>query len=269
MKMPLHVPVKSLPNRAVSFRATTTTTDYEPDQSQVTTVRESKLACEAPKAALAERKNTSRQLADPPSSAAEEVILGRESALKTETGFEYNPNTYAVHFPLLGSPRSAMPGRAIPISDHDYSKADSSAFVQSKNAIAGAPSAAPTATSPLSDARMIIKNAPADFQDLALTPGCAIAFDHLPAFKDETPLLPGTTEPFGQFLTADAPADDCIKFDLPHSGYAGSVGPMPERRHSTATFDRSDSDLPANCGAPHFTGIAGPFDDIPRAGAPR
>ena len=78
MKMLLQV--NPVPDRAGSFRSTTTTTDYEPDQSQVTTVRESKLACEAPKAALAERKNTSRQLADPPSSAAEEVILGRERA---------------------------------------------------------------------------------------------------------------------------------------------------------------------------------------------
>ena len=37
--MKMLLPVKSLPIRAVSSRTTTTTTDHEPDQSQVTTTR--------------------------------------------------------------------------------------------------------------------------------------------------------------------------------------------------------------------------------------
>ena len=266
--MKMLLPVRSLPPRAVSSRATTTTTEYEPDQSQVTTVRESKLACEAPETALAERKTDPGLLAKQHTTPSDQAIRGQESAREAETGFEYTPNAYALHFPPLRTARSAIPERAMPNSDHG-SEASRQASVQLKNAIASAPSAAPTATSPLSNARTIMEKAPADSPDLALTPGCAIAFDHLPASKAENPLLPGTTKPFGQFLTADAPADDRTKFSLPHSSCVGGVGPMPERRRATATFDRSDTDTcPPVGGAPHFTGIAGPFDDILRAGAP-
>ena len=260
--------VRSLPPRAVSSRATTTTTEYEPDQSQVTTVRESKLACEAPETALAERKTDPGLLAKQNTTPSDQAIRGQESAREAETGFEYTPNAYALHFPPLRTARSAIPERAMPNSDHG-SEAGKQAFVQLKNAIASAPSAAPTAINPLSDARVIMENAPADFQNLALAPGRAIDVDHLPAKAPaDLPVVPGIAEPFGQFLTAGAPADDCIKFERLHSGCAGGVGPMPERRHATATFDRSDSDVPANSGAPHFTGIAGPFDDIPPLAPP-
>ena len=260
--------VRSLPPRAVSSRATTTTTEYEPDQSQVTTVRESKLACEAPETALAERKTDPGLLAKQNTTPSDQAIRGQESAREAETGFEYTPNAYALHFPPLRTARSAIPERAMPNSDHG-SEAGKQAFVQLKNAIASAPSAVPTAINPLSDARVIMENAPADFQNLALAPGRAIDVDHLPAKAPaDLPVVPGIAESSGQFLTAGAPADDCIKFERLHSGCAGGVGPMPERRHATATFDRSDSDVPAISGAPHFTGIAGPFDDIPHAGAP-
>jgi hypothetical protein len=226
------------------------------------------LACEAPETALAERKTDPGLLAKQNTTPSDQAIRGQESAREAETGFEYTPNAYALHFPPLRTARSAIPERAMPNSDHG-SEVSRPAFVQLKNAIASAPSAAPTAISPLSDARMIMENAPADFQNLALTPGCAIAFDHLPAFKDEIPLLPGTTKPFGQFVTAGAPTVDGIKFELPHSGYAGSVDPMPERRNATAIFDRSDTDTcPPAGGVPHFTGIAGPLGDIPTADAP-
>ena len=266
--MKMLLPVRSLPPRAVSSRATTTTTEYEPDQSQVTTVRESKLACEAPETALAERKTDPGLLAKQHTTPSDQAIRGQESAREAETGFEYTPNAYALHFPPLRTARSAIPERAMPNSDHG-SEASRPASVQLKNAIASAPSAAPTATSPLSNARTIMEKAPADSPDLALTPGCAIAFDHLPASKAENPLLPGTTKPFGQFLTADAPADDRTKFSLPHSSCVGGVGPMPERRRATATFDRSDTDTcPPVGGVPRFTGTAGPLGDIATADAP-
>ena len=266
--MKMLLPVRSLPPRAVSSHATTTTTEYEPDQSQVTTVRESKLACEAPETALAERKTDPGLLAKQNTTPSDQAIRGQESAREAETGFEYTPNAYALHFPPLRTARSAIPERAMPNSDHG-SEQSRPAFVQLKNAIASAPSAAPTATSPLSNARMIMEKAPADSPGLALTPGCAIAFDHLPACKAENPLLPGTTKPFGQFLTADAPADDRTKFSLPHSSCVGGVGPMPERRRATATFDRSDTDTcPPVGGVPRFTGTAGPLGDIATADAP-
>ena len=196
--MKMLLPVKSLPIRAVSSRTTTTTTDYEPDQSQVTTVRESKLACEAPKTALSERKTDTRLLVMSDSSRADEVVRGRESAPEAETGAEYTPDTYALHSPPLKPPRSAMPERANPVSVIDHSETDSPAFEQLKNAVADAPSAAPMATSPLSDAYTFTENASADFRDLSLIPGCAIADDHSPAFKADLPFLPGIDDPFGQ-----------------------------------------------------------------------
>ena len=162
--------VRSLPPRAVSSRATTTTTEYEPDQSQVTTVRESKLACEAPETALAERKTDPGLLAEHCTTPSDQAVRGRESAREAETGFEYTPNAYALHFPPLRTARSAIPERAMPNSDHG-SEAGKQAFVQLKNAIASAPSAAPTAINPLSNARMVMEKAPADSPDLALTPG--------------------------------------------------------------------------------------------------
>ena len=98
---------RPLPDRADSFHATTTTTDNEPDQSRVTTVRESNLACEAPKTALSERKTYAEQLAVSDITRAEEVVRGRESAPEAET---WTPDTYAFHFPQLKPPQSATRG---------------------------------------------------------------------------------------------------------------------------------------------------------------
>ena len=118
--MKMLFPDRPLLHRAVTFRATTTDTEYEPDQSRVTTVRESKLACEAPETALAERKTDPGLLAEQCTTPSDQAVRGRESAREAETGFEYTPNAYALHFPPLRTARSAIPGRAMPISDHGH-----------------------------------------------------------------------------------------------------------------------------------------------------
>ena len=109
-------------HRAVTFRATTTDTEYEPDQSRVTTVRESKLACEAPETALAERKTDPGLLAEHCTTPSDQAVRGRESAREAETGFEYTPNAYACISPRSGPPVPPFQGARCPFQTMDIQK---------------------------------------------------------------------------------------------------------------------------------------------------